>query len=158
MGLGPLESAQALSFLRGGSPSLNGPTSVSPGERPSPCSPGTPSQSCGGCRSGAMQPSEVWGSVSAWRLGLAGWGFEFCVLRRLCWLASASCPVTSVSRLQTQLQELRYGASARVVLSPESCRKARATSCPHDAGVWLACPGRGPLATGSGSPALEPRR
>lgn len=50
-----------------------------------------------------MQPSEVWGSASTRCLGLAGSVFEFCVLRRLCWLASAFCPVTSVSRLQTQL-------------------------------------------------------
>lgn len=107
------------------------PASVSPGERPSPCSPGAPSQSCGGHRPGATQPSGAWVSASTRRLGLAGWGFEFCVLRRLCWSASAFCPVTSVSRLQTQLQEW-CGASARAVLSPDSCRRARATSCPHD--------------------------
>lgn len=59
------------------------------------------------------------------------WGFEFCVLRRLCWLASAFCPMTLMSRLQTQLQEW-CGASARAVLSPDSCRRARATSCLHD--------------------------
>lgn len=130
-------------FSEGDSPSLKPcPANVSPGERPSPCSPGAPSQSCGGHRPGAMQPSGAWVSASTRHLGLAGWGFEFCVLRSLCWLASAFCSVTSCPGCRLSCRS-GVGPAPGAVLSPDSCRRARATSCPHDGcRVWLACPGR----------------